>query len=46
MFQLNKVILSYIIIKPIINHNKHDHDSNVSLTQKLGRALASLPNNN
>jgi hypothetical protein len=46
MFQLNKVTLSCIRIKPIIiNQYKHDDDSYVSKTQKLGRALASLPNN-
>jgi hypothetical protein len=46
LFQLNKVTLSCIRIKPIIiNQYNHDDDLYVSKTQKLGRALTSVPNN-
>jgi hypothetical protein len=44
MFQLNKIVLSCIIIKPIII-KKHDHNSHVTLIPKPSRAIVILPNN-
>jgi hypothetical protein len=43
MFQLNKMILSGIIIKSTII-TMHDHNSYISLVQKPRRAIAVLPN--
>jgi hypothetical protein len=44
MFQLNKMILSYIILKTTII-TVHDHNLYVPLITKPSRAIAILPNN-